>query len=93
MGNYGAWSWGISHFIDGIEIVKARNSKPTQNALLLPGAPMPEKWLFAGAFDERIALTICRNRVAVELIHGASPKPLGKLKKLITPTIRGLCKA
>lgn len=63
-GQYAAWSWGISRLIDGIEIA----SKQANNPLLLDttrsgvtGCSFAGKEaLYAGAFDERIALTIAQ---------------------------------
>jgi hypothetical protein len=57
MGAYSAWSWGISRLIDGIELVLA--DKIDLSHLAVTGCSFAGKMaLFAGAFDERIALTI-----------------------------------
>ena len=60
VGNYAAWSWGISRLIDGLEQVKDElKIDPTKIAV--HGCSYAGKMaLFAGAFDERIALTIAQ---------------------------------
>src|SRR5262249_15727478 len=61
-GQYAAWSWGVSRLIDGIEIAthQAVNPLPIDmRHLAVTGCSYAGKMaLFAGAFDERIALTI-----------------------------------
>jgi hypothetical protein len=61
-GQYAAWSWGVSRLIDGIEIAthQAVNPLPIDmKHLAVTGCSYAGKMaLFAGAFDERIALTI-----------------------------------
>ena len=63
-GQYAAWSWGVSRLIDGIEIAthQAENPLPIDlNHLAVSGCSYAGKMaLFAGAFDERIALTIAQ---------------------------------
>ncbi|MFL9842789.1 glucuronyl esterase domain-containing protein [Flavobacterium rhizosphaerae] len=59
-GNYSAWSWGISRLIDGLEIVQAQINAD-MNHIGVTGCSYAGKMaLFAGAFDERIALTIAQ---------------------------------
>lgn len=60
MGAYSAWSWGVSRLIDGLELVK--NDLPIDlGHLAVTGCSFAGKMaLFAGAFDERIALTIAQ---------------------------------
>jgi hypothetical protein len=59
MGAYSAWSWGVSRLIDGIEI--ALSDKIDTKHLAVTGCSYAGKMaLFAGAFDERIALTIAQ---------------------------------
>ncbi len=59
-GQYSAWIWGVSRIIDGLELVK--DSLPIDlNHLAVIGCSYAGKMaLFAGAFDERIALTIAQ---------------------------------
>jgi len=57
-GDYCAWLWGISRLIDGIEIVQT-SMKADMSRIAVSGCSYAGKMaLFAGAFDERIALTI-----------------------------------
>ena len=57
-GQYSAWAWGVSRIIDGLELVE--NVLPIDlKHLCVTGCSYAGKMaLFAGAFDERIALTI-----------------------------------
>ena len=63
-GEYAAWSWGVSRLIDGMEIAthQANNPLPIDmKHLAVTGCSFAGKMaLFAGAFDERIALTIAQ---------------------------------
>ena len=59
-GQYCAWAWGVSRLIDGIEIVKGQLNADL-NHIAVTGCSYAGKMaLFAGAFDERIALTIAQ---------------------------------
>lgn len=63
-GEYAAWSWGVNRLIDGMEIAahQAVNPLPIDlKRLAVTGCSFAGKMaLFAGAFDERIALTIAQ---------------------------------
>lgn len=60
MGAYCAWLWGISRLIDGLEKV-GKKSRIDLSHLAVSGCSFAGKMaLFAGAFDERIALTIAQ---------------------------------
>ena len=60
MVSYTAWHWGVSRFIDVLEIVGASSKIDTKH-LAISGCSFAGKMaLFAGAFDERIALTIAQ---------------------------------
>ena len=60
IGNYNAWSWGISRLIDGIEKVKDQ-MKVDPTKIAVHGCSYAGKMaLFGGAFDERVALTIAQ---------------------------------
>jgi len=60
MGAYSAWSWGVSRLIDGLELV-SENLPIDLKHLAITGCSFAGKMaLFAGAFDERIALTIAQ---------------------------------
>lgn len=60
IGAYSAWSWGVSRLIDGLELTN--NELPVDlKHLAVSGCSYAGKMaLFAGAFDERIALTIAQ---------------------------------
>jgi hypothetical protein len=60
VGNYNAWSWGISRLIDGLDKVKSElNIDMTR--IGVQGCSYAGKMaLFGGAFDERVALTIAQ---------------------------------
>lgn len=58
IGAYGAWPWGVSRLIDGLEMVSDDLNIDTEK-LAVTGCSFAGKMaLFSGAFDERIALTI-----------------------------------
>ena len=59
-GNYSAWSWGISRLIDGLELVKAQLNVDTKRIAVTGCSYAGKMALFAGALDERIALTIAQ---------------------------------
>ena len=60
IGAYSAWSWGISRIIDGLELVEEELPIDRKH-LAVTGCSFAGKMaLFAGAFDERIALTIAQ---------------------------------
>ncbi|PPK85038.1 dienelactone hydrolase [Neolewinella xylanilytica] len=60
MGAYSAWPWGVSRLIDGLELV-ADELPIDLSRLSVTGCSFAGKMaLFAGAFDERIALTIAQ---------------------------------
>lgn len=57
-GNYIAWCWGISRLIDGLELVQSQMGAD-MGKIAISGCSYAGKMaLFAGAFDERVALTI-----------------------------------
>ncbi len=58
MGAYSAWPWGVSRLIDGLELVSGDLPVDLEH-LAISGCSFAGKMaLFAGALDERIALTI-----------------------------------
>jgi len=60
IGAYSAWSWGISRIVDGLELVGA-DLPVDLRRIAVTGCSFAGKMaLFAGAFDERIALTIAQ---------------------------------
>lgn len=60
IGSYAAWPWGVSRLIDGLEIV-GEESRIDLKHLAISGCSFAGKMaLWAGAMDERIALTIAQ---------------------------------
>jgi len=59
-GQYSAWAWGVSRIIDGLELVQ--NVLPIDlKHIAVTGCSYAGKMaLFAGALDERVALTIAQ---------------------------------
>src|SRR5439155_10302994 len=61
-GQYAAWSWGVSRLIDGIILASQSSTNPLPvdiKHLAVTGCSYAGKMaLFAGALDERVALTI-----------------------------------
>lgn len=60
IGSYSAWPWGVSRLIDALEIC-AKETRIDLKHLAITGCSFAGKMaLYAGAFDERIALTIAQ---------------------------------
>ncbi len=57
-GQYSAWAWGVSRLIDGLELVQAELPIDLKHLGVTGCSYAGKMALFAGAFDERIALTI-----------------------------------
>ncbi|MFO7181639.1 MAG: glycoside hydrolase family 10, partial [Pseudomonadota bacterium] len=60
IGNYNAWSWGISRLIDGLEQVKDQLDIDMSRIGVHGCSYAGKMALFAGALDERIALTVAQ---------------------------------
>ena len=59
-GDYSAWSWGVSRLIDGLAII-AKDHNLDMSKIAVTGCSYAGKMaLFAGAFDERVTLTIAQ---------------------------------
>lgn len=82
MGAYSAWSWGVSRLIDGLELVA--DSLPIDlSHLAVTGCSFAGKMaLFAGAFDERIALTISQEPGGGGAAAWRVSETLGNVEKL-----------
>jgi hypothetical protein len=81
-GQYSAWAWGVSRLIDGLELVQDSLPIDLQHLAVTGCSYAGKMALFAGAFDERIALTI-----AQESGGGGAPawrvsETLGSVEKL-----------
>lgn len=82
MGAYCAWSWGVSRLIDGLERVQAELPIDRQH-LAITGCSFAGKMaLFAGAFDERIALTIAQEPGGGGAAAWRVSETLGNVEKL-----------
>ncbi|MCX6237312.1 MAG: hypothetical protein NTY07_07095 [Bacteroidia bacterium] len=81
MGAYSAWSWGVSRLIDGLELVPEINIDLSH--LAVTGCSFAGKMaLFAGAFDERIALTIAQESGGGGAAAWRVSETLGKVETL-----------
>jgi Dipeptidyl aminopeptidases/acylaminoacyl-peptidases len=82
IGDYSAWSWGVSRLIDGIEIVKDQMNAD-MNHIGVTGCSYAGKMaLFAGAFDERIALTIAQESGGGGTTSWRAAETLGSVEKI-----------
>jgi hypothetical protein len=59
-GQYSAWAWGVSRIIDGLEMVQSSLAIDVSHLAVTGCSYAGKMALFAGAFDERIALTIAQ---------------------------------
>ena len=59
-GQYSAWAWGVSRIIDGLELVQDRLPVDLKHIAVTGCSYAGKMALFAGALDERIALTIAQ---------------------------------
>lgn len=60
MGAYSAWSWGVSRIIDGLELISGKVPIDLKHIGITGCSFAGKMALFAGALDERIALTIAQ---------------------------------
>lgn len=82
MGAYSAWPWGVSRLIDGLELVQ-KDLPIDLKHLAITGCSFAGKMaLFAGAFDERIALTIAQEPGGGGAAAWRVSETLGKVEKL-----------
>ncbi len=57
-GEYAPWAWGVSRIIDGLELVQSDLPIDLKHLAVTGCSYAGKMAIFAGAFDERIALTI-----------------------------------
>jgi len=82
IGAYSAWPWGVSRLIDGLELLQDELPIDLQH-LGITGCSFAGKMaLFAGAFDERIALTIAQEPGGGGAAAWRVSETLGKVEKL-----------
>lgn len=82
MGAYAAWPWGVSRLIDGLELVQ-KDLPIDLSRIAVTGCSFAGKMaLFAGAFDERIALTISQEPGGGGAAAWRVSETLGKVETL-----------
>lgn len=59
-GDYCGWSWGVSRLIDGLEIIADDYNLDLERIAVTGCSYAGKMALFAGAFDERVTLTIAQ---------------------------------
>ena len=59
-GDYSAWSWGVSRLIDGLAQIADRYNLDMSRIAVTGCSYAGKMALFAGAFDERVTLTIAQ---------------------------------
>ncbi len=85
VGNFTAWAWGISRIIDGLSMLPQTNIDLKH--LAVTGCSFAGKMaLYAGALDERIALTIAQE-------PGGGGDATWRFSQLIGPTVETLANA
>lgn len=82
MGAYAAWPWGISRLIDGLEMVQDDLPINLKHLAVIGCSFAGKMALFAGAFDERIALTIAQEPGGGGAAAWRVSETLGKVEKL-----------
>lgn len=60
IGNYSAWSWGVSRLIDGLELTQEQHGIDLSKIGVQGCSYAGKMALWAGAWDQRIALTIAQ---------------------------------
>lgn len=81
VGQYSAWAWGVSRLIDGLQLAARQGQLPVDLAHLgVTGCSYAGKMaLFAGALDERVALTIAQE-------SGGGGAPAWRVSEAIEPS-------
>jgi hypothetical protein len=81
-GNYAAWSWGFSRLIDGLELVAAEMGADVRRIAVTGCSYAGKMALFAGALDERIALTIVQESGGGGINSWRVSETLGNVEKI-----------
>lgn len=81
-GQYAAWAWGISRIIDGLELCKEDLPIDLKHLAVTGCSYAGKMALFAGAFDERIALTISQESGGGGVAAWRVSETIGKVEKL-----------
>ncbi len=82
VGNYSAWSWGVSRLIDGIEIVQDQINADLGHITVTGCSYAGKMALFSGAFDERIALTIVQESGGGGINSWRVSETIGNVEKI-----------
>jgi hypothetical protein len=81
-GQYAAWAWGVSRIIDGLEICQEALPIDLKHIGVTGCSYAGKMALFAGAFDERIALTIAQESGGGGVPAWRVSETLGEVEKL-----------
>ena len=81
-GQYSAWAWGVSRIIDGIELLKDKLPIDVKHLAVTGCSYAGKMALIAGAFDERIALTIAQESGGGGATAWRVSETLGAVEKL-----------
>lgn len=81
-GQFSAWAWGVSRLIDGLELAKAQLPIDTKHLAVTGCSRWGKGALFAGAFDERIALTLPEESGGGGMPAWRVSETLGNVEKL-----------
>lgn len=82
MGAYAAWSWGVSRLIDGLELVADQLPIDLRHIGITGCSFAGKMALYAGAFDERIALVIAQESGGGGAAAWRVSETLGKVETL-----------
>ena len=81
-GQYAAWAWGVSRILDGLELCQATLPIDLAHVGVTGCSYAGKMALFAGAFDERIALTIAQESGGGGVAAWRVSETLGKVETL-----------
>lgn len=84
VGDYAAWSWGISRLIDGLELVQSKINANLERIAISGCSYAGKMALFGGALDERIALTIAQESGGGGVTAWRISDQLGHVEKIAT---------
>ncbi len=81
-GQYAAWAWGVSRIIDGLELVQDVLPIDLSHIGVTGCSYAGKMALFAGAFDERVALTIPQESGGGGVANWRVSETIGAVEKL-----------
>ncbi|MGB3798849.1 MAG: sugar-binding protein [Lewinella sp.] len=82
VGNYSAWSWGVSRLIDGVEIVAEALNADLDHIAVTGCSYAGKMAIFSGAYDERIALTIVQESGGGGINSWRVSETIGNVEKI-----------